>query len=243
VVFELLEEDKISPGTRAGYVADKLRQAILQGELRPGDRLDQARIAALLQVSRSPVREALRSLASENLIRVVPHRGAVVAELTQEEIEDIFYIRIVLEGRAARLASAKFDSSKIAQVSDIHAKLLGTDDLDEWLELNRSFHHTIYAAAKRPRLFSLIENLRNTTAPYVRQYIRDPKNRLLANEQHSRILQACVAHDAPGAESHTEHHLHVVVEGLGEWMGSQDRSASVRQDDETECSEECVASS
>ena len=98
----------IGPGnafqTRQKVVVSRLREAILRGSFAPGERLDQKEISERLKVSRSPVREALRTLAAEGLVEVIPHRGAVVAELSPDELEEIVAIRSVLEGMAARLA-------------------------------------------------------------------------------------------------------------------------------------------
>ncbi len=178
--------------TRDGYVADRLREAILRGQLKPGQKLDQNELAELLNVSRSPVREALRTLAAEGLVEVYPHRGAVVAELSPEEFEEISIIRVVLEGMAARLAAPHIDDERIALLTDVLAELENTTDLDRWVELNRRFHNTIYQAVHRPRLLSFIENLRITMTPYIRQYIASEEHLNAARIGHRRILEACI---------------------------------------------------
>ncbi|HEX9921832.1 MAG TPA: GntR family transcriptional regulator, partial [Anaerolineae bacterium] len=91
--WELASQDVLK--TRDGFVADKLREAIQQGYFEPGQKLDQHEIAELLNVSRSPVREALRTLAAEGLVEFYPHRGAVVVELSLRELEEIFLMRAV----------------------------------------------------------------------------------------------------------------------------------------------------
>ena len=200
--------------TRDGFVADRLREAILSGVLKPGQRLDQNEIAEALNVSRSPVREALRTLAAEGLVQILPHRGAIVAELSPEELEEIYAIRAVLEGMAARLAVPNMDLARLEELETILHELNATDDLDLWLELNRRFHHTIYQAAGRPRLLSLIENLRNTSAPYIRQYIDSSEHMEEAKESHQRIFEACARGDAAAARRETEKHLKAVCQGM-----------------------------
>ncbi len=198
--------------TRDGYVADRLREAILRGQLKPGQKLDQNELAELLNVSRSPVREALRTLAAEGLVEVYPHRGAVVAELSPEEFEEISIIRVVLEGMAARLAAPHIDDERIALLKDILAELDNTTDLDRWVELNRRFHNTIYQAVHRPRLLSFIENLRITMTPYIRQYIASEEHLNAARIGHRRILEACINRDENRAQEETERHLKDVYE-------------------------------
>lgn len=204
--------------TREEFVAHRLREAILLGQLKPGDKLDQNEIAELFGVSRSPVREALRTLAAEGLVDVIPHRGAAVAELSVDELEEIFLIRSTLEGMAARLAALSMNDGEIAELEMILQEIDRISDLDSWLELNRRFHHTLYEAAGRPRLFSLVENLRNTTAPYVRQFISSAEHIETAQASHRRILKACAAADGARAETETKRHMEAVGEGVLEHM-------------------------
>lgn len=207
--------------TREEFVGQKLREAILLGQLKPGDRLEQNEIADMLGVSRSPVREAIRTLAAEGLVDVYPHRGAVVAELSVDELEEIFLIRSMLEGMAARLATLSMTADDIAELETILGDIDHTRDLDRWLELNRRFHHTLYQAAGRPRLFSLVENLRNTTAPYTRQFIASAEHIETAQEHHRTILNACADGDSMLAEEETQKHMEAVCEGVLEYIKSR----------------------
>lgn len=200
--------------TREKFVTDHLRNAILRGRFKPGERLDQSEIAGLLNVSRSPVREALRTLAAEELVHVYPHRGAVVAELSLEELEEIYFLRGTLEGMAARLAASKMDEDRITKLQAILGKLEETSDLDQWLDLNREFHNTIYQAINRPRLLSLIQSLRNLSAPYTRQYIASPEYLEATQNAHQRILEALINRDGVRAERETKKHLKVVSDGV-----------------------------
>jgi DNA-binding GntR family transcriptional regulator len=200
--------------TRGGFVVDRLREAILRGHFKPGQRLDQNEVAELFNVSRSPVREALRTLAAEGLLEVYPHRGAVVAELSLAELEEIYFIRGTLEGTAAFLAASKMDDDRIAKLQTILEKLNETTDLDQWLELNHDFHTTIYQAINRPRLLSLIQSLRNITAPYTRQYITSPEHLESTRIGHKHILEALIKRDGALAQEETQKHLKVVCKGV-----------------------------
>jgi DNA-binding GntR family transcriptional regulator len=199
--------------TREDFVIDELREAIVRGHFKPGEKLDQEEIAELLNVSRIPVRQALRTLTAEGLVKMYPHRGATVAELSREELEEIYFLRGVLEGVAARLAAPKMDDARIAKLQAILKKIDQLTDLDEWLDLNREFHNTIYEVINRPRLLEMIESLRNTSAPYIRDYIASPEYLEVTRLSHQRILEACINRDGILAQKETQKHLKVVGEG------------------------------
>jgi len=200
--------------TRQEIVADRLRDAILRGEMHPGQRLDQNEIAAMLKVSRSPIREALRTLAAEGLVEGIPHHGVVVAELSPDELEEILSIRAVLEGMAARLGVPKMDVERIKTLESILVELKQTTNLDQWIELNHLFHFTIYQPANRPRLLALIENLRNTVAPYMRQYIASSEHMREAATSHRLIFDACVKRDPALVEQEIKKHVAAVRAGV-----------------------------
>lgn len=200
--------------TRQEIIADRLRDAILRGIFRPGQRLDQNEIAQVFKVSRSPIREALRTLAAEGLVEVIPHHGAVVAELSLAEIEEILFLRGVLEGMAARLAVPKMGAEQIKALEEILHELSKTTDLDRWLQLNHRFHHAIYQCAVRPRLLALIDNLRNTITPYTREFIATTEHMREAAVSHQLIFEACVKRDALLAEQETHAHLAAVSKGI-----------------------------
>ncbi len=168
----------------------------------------------MLKVSRSPIREALRTLAAEGLVEVIPHHGAIVAELSPDELEEILAIRSVLEGMAARLAVPKMDAERINTLESILKELNQTNDLDRWIELNHLFHHTIYQPANRPRLLALIENLRNTITPYMRQYIASSEHIREVAASHQLIFEACVKRDPLLVEQETQKHVAAAREGV-----------------------------
>lgn len=196
------------------YVAHRIREAILKGYFKPGQRLDQTELAERLGVSRSPVRDALRRLAAEGLVTMHPHRGAMVAELSPEELEEIYLIRRVLEGLAARQAVPNLTDEDLEALQGILRCMDETVDAEEWIELNYRFHHTIYRAANRPRLLDIIDTLRNTVTPYIRKYIATPEYREKAQASHWRIYRACVEGDAEAAEQETVAHLQAVADGV-----------------------------
>jgi DNA-binding GntR family transcriptional regulator len=206
------------PRTREEFVADQLRAAILRGDLKPGERLDENAVAALLGVSRTPVRSALRVLAAESLVELHPHRGALVSELTPDELEEVYLIRGILEGMAARLAAPNMDDERISTLQTVLEEMENTPDPDRWLALNERFHHTIYQAANRPRMLFIIRYVRNIAAPYIRQFIADAEHMESSREDHRRIFEACVKRDAVLAEEAVKRHLQDVCEAHIEFV-------------------------
>jgi DNA-binding GntR family transcriptional regulator len=200
--------------TREEYVAKMLRDAILRGDLKPGERLDQSRIAERLGVSRTPVRNALLILSNEGLVDMTPHSGAVVAEVPPEEIEEIFFIRQVLEGIAVSLGAERMTPDHLASLEEILRELDAANDLDHWLALNKQFHFHIYELAGRPRLLSLIASIHDVTLPYSRRYVDSEEHKRAARLGHQRILEACARRDGQLAQEAVHEHLEVVCRGV-----------------------------
>ena len=147
-----------------------------------------------------------------------PHRGAVVNELSPDELEEVYLVRGLLEGMAARLAVPKMDEERLALLRAILAEMDGTPDPDRWLALNNRFHHTFYQAADRPRLLSIIEYVRNISTPYIRQFIDAPHHMESSRRDHHRILEACANGDGVRAESEIRKHLQDVCEANLEYV-------------------------
>lgn len=189
-------------------VTDRIREAILRGWLKPGERLDQAEIAERFQVSRMPVREALRTLEAEGLVKFYPHRGVEVCDLAPEEIEEIYQIRGVLEAMAVQLAVPRFTEVADQRLSAILQEMEEVaDDPPTWTTLNYRFHKELYALSGRARLCGIIESLRNTVQPYVARDVSHPARARLAMKEHREILDACRAGNATRAAELVAQHL------------------------------------
>jgi len=213
-----LARDLNFPQTREEFVAARLREAILRGDLIPGEKLDENALAEILGVSRTPIRSALRVLAAENLVELHPHRGAVVGMLSPDELQEIYMVRAVLEGTAARMAAPQIDDARLAALEAILEEMDATSDPDHWLVLNNRFHTTIYQAANRPRLLSIIEYVRNISAPYIRQFIERPDHTRSSREDHQRMLEACRKRDGVLVEQEVKKHLEDVAKANVEFV-------------------------
>jgi DNA-binding GntR family transcriptional regulator len=200
--------------TREEYVAKVLREAILRSEIKPGERLDQTKIAEQFRVSRTPVRNALLILSNEGLVEMTPHAGAMVSEMQPEEIEELYFIRGVLEGIAARLAVESITDEDLALLEKLLEDLDTTDNLDRWIGYNKQFHFQLYSAARRPRLLSLIASIHDLTLPYSRRYIGSEDHRRIASAGHHRIFEACQQRNGPLVEAAVKEHHEAVCKGV-----------------------------
>ena len=199
------------------YVREVLRRAILNGELAGGSRLVQAELAATLEVSTTPIREALRDLASEGLVRFDPHRGAVVTEIDRDDLLDIYELRRLLEPHAMRLAVPHVTDHLIAQLRKVHQRMIDDPHSASFVDLNRTFHMAIYEAGASPRLLSIIRSLEDAAVMYVGAAVKHVSGlREDANRDHGAILDALEARDADAAVAVIDHHLTLPIKALEE---------------------------
>lgn len=200
--------------TREEIVTDAIREAILRGQFRPGDKLDQQELADKLGVSRSPIREALRTLVAEDLAIHYPHRGTVVRERTMDELHELLFVRKLLEGAAAKRAAPQIDDNRLKQLEAMIDEAEHSTDLERILTLNNTFHITLYSAYEQPQMVSLIQSLRNKIAPYNRLYVEQVERKRTAWQEHRRIYEACCHRDGDLAEYEVQQHLEHVFQGI-----------------------------
>ncbi|MDP9145088.1 MAG: GntR family transcriptional regulator [Actinomycetota bacterium] len=190
------------------FVRGVLRRAILNGELASGSRLVQAEVAAMLDVSTTPVREALRDLATEGLVQFDPHRGAIVAELSAEDVHDIYEIRRVLEPLAMRQAVPRVSDALLARLRRLHQGMLDEPYSVDWVDRNRVFHMAVYETAASPRLAAIIRNLQDASVMYIGASLKHKTGlRDEANHGHAEILEALENRDAEAAVKALDEHL------------------------------------
>jgi len=200
-------------------VVDTLRQSIVEGKLKPGDRLVQDEIATRYGVSRIPVREAFRTLAAEGLVTFHPRRGVIVRELTREDVEEIIALRGILEGMVTRMAAEKATPAQLEVIRQWLEELeAARDDPDRYFQINYDFHGAILDAAHRPHFKALIMNLRNSMEPIARRYLAPAGRVEIAHADHKAIFEAIAQHDCETAERLASNHTkHVLVGILKDW--------------------------
>lgn len=165
--FRLTEQDR---ATLQFKVTTKLRELILKGEFKMGERLMQEEWAHKLGVSRMPLREALRQLEVEGLVRIEPRRGAVVTPVSADDIEEIYQLRALLEGEAVMKSLPFLDEEDIEELESIYEKMIGLkadeSDLEEYMTLNARFHQIIREGCPWRRIQGFIETLWKGIPPY-----------------------------------------------------------------------------
>jgi len=170
-----------------------IRQAILKGDLKPGEHLVQAELAEQLGVSRMPVREALKTLEMEGLILLQPHKGAVVRSFTIDDIDEIYEIRTMLEPFTLKKSIPKLTSENLKELKTLHEKMLKTTNQEEYVELNRTFHDITLSGCESKRLHDLMSRISHGIAKDTPYVIPDQIEK--SNKEHAVILKAIIAGD------------------------------------------------
>ena len=229
----VLGREQLPSHLARAVIEEKLRNAILDGRLPSGTALRQQELATLFGVSRMPVREALRQLEAQSLLRVETHKGAVVAPLIDEDSVDAYALRILLESEALRLSIPHLDESDIAAAHHCIERLESETDYAEIGTLNRMFHMALYAKAPNRRLLRLVEDGLNEEERFLRFNLSEMGLGKLSQDDHWALLNAARDKAIDKAVAMLEHHLNRGVEAVTRYLGSRSaatpRSAKPRR--------------
>lgn len=211
-------------------VAEKLREQIIRGEIAEGSQLRQDAIATQFQVSRIPVREALRQLDAEGLVTIVPNRGAIVPILSPDDIEELFAIRALLEPEVLKLSiphltESEFDEAE-AILKRFATELRREDHMSSWGRLNWQFHSILYSRANRPYFMSVIRNLNNNGERYTRLQLYLTHGMKRATQEHHDILDLCRKRAASAACKLLKEHIQYAGQSLKQAV--QERRSAMR---------------
>lgn len=174
-------------------VFQTLRQAILRGELEPGERLMEIHLANRLGVSRTPIREAIRKLELEGLVVMIPRRGAIVASITEKDLKDVLEVRRTLEIMAGEIACDRITPELLEELNKTgqeFGKLKDSDDFTSLAEVDVKFHDVIYAATGNQRLITILNNLREQMYRYRLEYLKDTGSHERLNAEHHEIYES-----------------------------------------------------
>jgi DNA-binding GntR family transcriptional regulator len=190
------------------FVRETLRGAILRGELDGGVRLVQADVAQWLEVSTTPVREAMRDLSTEGLIVLSNHRGASVRGLDWEEMQEIVQIRQQIERLAITMGVERITDIELGRAEMLCELMAVESDLGTWVDLNRRFHFVLHDAMRLPQLTEIIKRLEQSAAIFIAQAQRqNPEIRHRANNDHLGLLDAYRRRDSAAALDIQRRHL------------------------------------
>ena len=196
-----------SKGPASTVIADTLRIAILKGLIAGGAPIRQDRIAASFGVSHIPVREALRQLAAEGLVKAYPNRGVVAAQMSADDVRELTELRTLLEGQAARWAAPAILESELLDARGILDALDAATEVDDMLRLNAAFHAALYKPCGRPHSLALIDGLRVKFERYLRLTWTRTGHRAPSQQEHRAILGCFAERDAAGAAKLIERHI------------------------------------
>ena len=179
----------------------------MSGKIKEGLPIRQDEIAGLFNVSKIPVREALKRLEAEGLVIFQRNRGAVVTEMSQFEIVQIFEVRALLEANAIKLSVPQMTAATFAAAQDYCDQFAAETDVAKWAELNWKFHSCLYEDANRPFMVGLIRSVNDRIERFLRIQLSLSAGQAVADQEHREILAACRAGDAQSASQLIHSHI------------------------------------
>ncbi len=191
-------------------VFNTLRQAILKGELGPGERLMEIQLAERLGVSRTPIREAIRKLELEGLVLMIPRKGAEVARISEKSLRDVLEIRRSLEELAIELACQRMTEDEIDELDrtqEAFRRAVASQDVMLMAETDEAYHDIIYKGTNNNRLVQIINNLREQMYRYRLEYIKDADKRQILLIEHDNILKAIRGRRVAEAKAAMREHI------------------------------------
>jgi len=209
--------DRLDFRTLSDLAVTRLRDDILSGALKPGQKLDQTELARRFGISRAPVRDALRKLEAEGLVTIYPERGAFVAVIDLEEMQEIYEIRELLQARAVLRSVPRLTDEEVAAMNRLEDEMeiaSRRGDMAQWLQLDVKFHAALYQHCTNRRLLKLISDYWNTTHQFRRAYIAVPGRMGRAEAMHRRMLEAVRARDGELCAKLAVEHARESVRGI-----------------------------
>ncbi len=191
-------------------VFNTLRQAILKGELKPGERLMEIALAERLGVSRTPIREAMRKLELEGLVVMIPRRGAQVANITEKDLNDVLEVRMALENVAIEKACKLMSEEEMGRLwlaAKEFERTMAEGNLVRLAEADVAFHETIYKASDNVRLNQVLNNLREQIYRYRVEYLKEEETRNVLVKEHEELTRAIRNRDVELAQKISFQHI------------------------------------
>ena len=198
-------------------VFNTLRQAILRGELKPGERLMEIHLANKLGVSRTPIREAIRKLELEGLVNIIPNKGAYVTGISDKDVHDIYMIRSMLEGLCVRWATEHITQEQLEELDEIillSEYHMDKGHSDQLTELDGRFHQILYEASQSRILDHVLSDFHKYVQLARRTSVKTEERAIKSIGEHNEILNAIKAKDAEKAGNLATIHIMHVMENL-----------------------------
>lgn len=210
---------KVKKQTATDRVRQALADSIVRGEIGPGVTLDEASLAERFQVSRTPIREAIRQLEAIGFAEARPHRGAVVPYFTPEKLTEMFGVMAEMEALCARYAATSITASERQLLVEAHKacwEAAHAGEIDVYYETNLRFHEVIYAMSHNSFLAEITLSVRNRVAPFRRAQFRSIGRLLSSVNEHDAVVKAILAGDGEAAAAAMRDHMRVVRTSVGD---------------------------
>lgn len=205
-------------------VFETLREAIIQGRLRPGERMMEIQLAEEMGVSRTPVREAIRKLELEGFVVMVPRKGAYVAGISVKDIVDVFEVRAALEALAAGLAAERITGEEmeelersLVQINEVSSR----DSIDDIVALDSSFHDIIYRSSRNERLIQIVTHLQEQIHRFRTASLSQPGRTKWALDEHKKIVEAISDRNVELAQSLAREHIESAEQSMLNALGEE----------------------
>jgi DNA-binding GntR family transcriptional regulator len=192
-------------------VTQRLRQMLVEGRIAPGSKLNERELAELLNVSRTPLREAIKMLAAEGLVELLPHRGAVAVSLNEADILNTFEVMAGLEAQSGELAAERITPQELAEIQAMHFEMLAAytrRDLPTYYAINARIHSAINAAAKNPVLATVYHQVNARLQALRFRSNQDGEKWKRAVKDHEKMIEALAKHDGHAMREVLLAHLH-----------------------------------
>jgi len=210
--------------TLAAQVVERIRQAILDQSLPPGSRINQYKLAEVLEVSLVPVREALKALEAEGLVTITPRRGAFVTEISFGDLDELYYARKVLESQTAVIACHHLTAEDYTALNTLMSDMKASTDAGDirlFMQQNREFHMRIYRAANNRYLLQTIEKLWEHSELYRYRYMFVLRNADIVHQEHHDIFDACRAQDEARVSQLVQDHIWHTRNGIYDQLSTE----------------------
>lgn len=202
-------------------VTQRLRQMLVEGQIAPGAKLNERELCEVLSVSRTPLREAIKTLAAEGLVELLPNRGAIALALSETDVLNTFEVMAGLEGQSGELAAQRINESELSEIKATHFEMMAAytrRDLSSYYQLNAAIHRAINAAARNPVLTTTYTQVNARLQALRFRSNQDGEKWKRAVQEHEQMIAALEAHDAVAMrtvlQAHLAHKRDVVIEQL-----------------------------
>ena len=218
-------------------ILESIRDAILKGSLKPGERVSEPELAERFGISRTPIREAFRQLESEGYLVVIPRKGAVVASLSERDVEEFYSIKSILEGYAARMAAERMTPRDIERLEAINEKLeqiATAGDIKTFFRVHNEFHELFIRASGNDKLGELINQLVLKFNRLRLASLAQPGRMAISVQEHRKIIEAFRKHDGELADNLVRRNAtigaEVLIQGLAQEPGQRPTTALLAVD-------------